>query len=170
MVSMRSEKFIMHLLHPVYQMFPQRCLWNSSNVRLIDDVPSLVPFKEDRLTFHFECLFPPGDRWCDVLAFAPACSVSNFSTLQIFRRDTSQLWGLLCPPVCLLGHFPSPRHVQGSIHTHTHFSTINTFQPGLPFPVFTFCSRLIESVRTMGMCGLTVSSWGSSVPDVLEVL
>ena len=34
-----------YALHPVSQRFPQRCLWNSSNVRLIDDGP-LSSFQE----------------------------------------------------------------------------------------------------------------------------
>ena len=50
------------------------------------------PFKEDRLAKRFQRLSLPGDRWCDVLGFVPAGSVSSFSTLQIF---------------CLLGCFPS---------------------------------------------------------------
>ena len=49
-----------------------------------------------------------GGRWCDVLGFVPAGSVSSFSTLQIFR-EASHLWGLLCPPVYLLGRFSSLR-------------------------------------------------------------
>ena len=42
MVYMRSEN--PYALHPVSQKFPQLCLWNGSNVRLIDDVP-LLPFQ-----------------------------------------------------------------------------------------------------------------------------
>ena len=37
-----------HTLHPVSQKFPQRCLWNGSNVRLIDDGP-LSSFQGRRL-------------------------------------------------------------------------------------------------------------------------
>ena len=65
------------------------------------------PFQEDlSRNIAFPHLFPPGDRWCDVLGFVPAGSVSSFSTLQIFR-EASHLWGLLCPPVYLLGHIPN---------------------------------------------------------------
>ena len=39
-------------------------------------------------------------------------------------------------------------------------STIDTFQFGLLFPCFTFCSKVIES-QVDGMCGLTVTSWGN---------
>ena len=84
----------------------------------------------------FPCLSPPGDWWCDVRGFVPAGSASSFSTLQIFR-EASHLWGLLCPLVYLLCHFPSLRHVQGSTPTgvfedgcrpSTHSSL------GFPFP------------------------------------
>ena len=45
-----------------------------------------------------------------------AGSVSSSSTLQIFL-EASHLWWLLCPPVYLLGHFPSLRYVQGDTPT-----------------------------------------------------
>ena len=84
-----------YVLHPVSQKFPQRCLWNGSNVRLIDDGP-LSSFQgrlSSASSFHTS---PPDDRWCDVLGSVPAGSVSSFSTLQIFQ-EASHLWGLLCP-------------------------------------------------------------------------
>ena len=56
------------------------------------------------------------DRWSDVLDCVPAGSVSSSSTLQIFR-EASYFWGLLCPPVYLLGHFLALRHVHGSTST-----------------------------------------------------
>ena len=90
---------------------PMKLPWNSSNVRLTDDDP-LSSFQR----FLFPCLSPPGERWCDVLGFVPAGSVSSSSAPQIFQ-DTSHLWGLLCPPVYLLGRFPSLRHVQDSTPT-----------------------------------------------------
>ena len=134
-----------YALHPVSQMFPQRCLRNSDW-----RWPSLVISKKIVQSFLCPRLCPPCDRWCDVLGFVPAGSVSNCSTLQIFR-DASHLWGLLCPPVYLLGHFGSLRHIQGSTCTHRIFrrwrSTIGTFQSGLPDRRFIFCSKFIESVR-----------------------
>ena len=66
--------------------------------------------------FLFLHLFPPGDRWCDVLGFVPTGSVSVSSTLLTFQ-EAIHLWRLLCPPVCLLGHFPSFWRVQGSTPT-----------------------------------------------------
>ena len=112
MVSMRSEKPIIMRSIPSLRSFP--------NVAF-ETVPMLVwltmvlsrPFKERLL---FLRLSPPGHQWCDVLGFVSAGSVSSFSTLQIFR-ETSHLRWLLCPPVYLLGYFPSLRHVQGSTPT-----------------------------------------------------
>ena len=46
----------------------------------------------------------------------PSDSVSSSSTLQIFR-EASHLWGLLCPSVYLIDHFPPFWHVQGSTPT-----------------------------------------------------
>ena len=107
MVSLPSEKPI-YVLHSVSQKFPQRCLWNSSNVRLIDDGPLSSPFKGDCLALPLSIPLTPGHRWRDVLGFVPTGSVSSSSTLQIFW-EVSHLWGLLCLPVYLLGHFPSLR-------------------------------------------------------------
>ena len=85
MVSMRSEKLI--CAPPVSQKFPQCRLWNGSIVRLTDDGP-LSSF-QGRLSiassFHAS---PPSVRWCGVLGFVPAGSVSNSSTLQIFWEAT----------------------------------------------------------------------------------
>ena len=99
-----------YVLHPVSKRFPQRHLWNGFNVRLIEDGP-LSSFQgrlSSASSFH--------TSWCDALGFVPACSVSSSSTLQLFQ-EASHLWGLLCPPVCLLGYFSSLRHVQGSAPT-----------------------------------------------------
>ena len=54
---------------------------------------------------------------------------------------------LLCPPVYLLGHFPSFRYVQGSTSAgpfERWVWNIGTCQPGLPVPLFTFCSKHID--------------------------
>ena len=100
-------------LHLVSQTFPKRCLWNGSNVRRIEDGP-LSSFQGRSSSASSFNASPPSDRWCDVLGFVPADSVS---TLQVFR-EASSLWGLLCPPVCLpRSRFPSVCHVQDSTPT-----------------------------------------------------
>ena len=43
-----SRWYLCAALHPICQKFPHCCLWNNSNVRLIDDGPR-HPFKEDHL-------------------------------------------------------------------------------------------------------------------------
>ena len=96
---LRSEKHICApaRLSEVSPTFPLKQFQCSSDWRW----PSLVLLRtEDR----------PGDRWCDVLDFVPAGSVSSFSTLQIFR-ETCHLWGLLCKPVYLLCRFRSLQQV-----------------------------------------------------------
>ena len=78
MVCMRSEKPLISSLSEVFQL----CLWNGSNVCLID--VGLFSFFSRKVVWHFLfiCLSSPGDRWCDVLVFVPAGSVSSSSTLQ----------------------------------------------------------------------------------------
>ena len=78
------------------------------------------PFKKIILHFLLPCL--------DVLGFpfVPTGSVMGSSTLQIFR-EASHLWGLLCLPVCLLGHFPSLWHIQGSTATEVCFYSLFFF-------------------------------------------
>ena len=60
--------------------------------------PSLALSRKIVERFLFPRLSAPGDRWCAVLGFVPAVSVSSSSTLQIFREE-SHLRGLLCPPI-----------------------------------------------------------------------
>ena len=96
------------------------------NVHIVafETVPTLVwltmalspPFKDDRLALPLSTPLFSGWLmvWCPWLV--PAASVSNSSTLQIFR-EASHLWRLLCLPVYLLCRFPSLGHVQGSTPT-----------------------------------------------------
>ena len=95
-------------------MVPMLCDWRW---------PSLVLWRKIVKAEASVHASPPGDRWCDVLGFVPACSVSSSSALQIFR-ETSHLWGLLFPPVYLLGHFPSLRHVCSQFMQTAHCQTI----------------------------------------------
>ena len=142
-----------YALHPISQKFPQSRLWSGSNVRLIDDGP-LSSFQGRSSSAFLPRLSPPGDRWCDVLGFVPAGSFyfyfififKSSSTLQIFR-EASHLWGLLCPPVYLLSHFPALQHVQGNAPTgvfqggcqpSTHSSL------GFPFPFSLFVASSLN--------------------------
>ena len=95
-------------------MFPQSSLSNSSSVVRIDvdlfssfglmmafSRPSGIddglfssfglmmafsrPFEEDSRALPLSApLYPPGDRYCDVLGFEPSVSVSSSSTVEIF--------------------------------------------------------------------------------------
>ena len=65
------------VIHPISEKFPQCRLGNSSSVRLIDDGP-LFSFQGRLFTassFHASLL--QVIRWCDVLGFVPAGSVSK---------------------------------------------------------------------------------------------
>ena len=77
-------------------------------------------------------------RWCDVPGFVPAGSVSSFSTLLISL--------LICLPVCLLGHFPSLRHVWGSTSTGSGCRTLKHASLGFPFHF-----SLLEALGTDSM-------------------
>ena len=48
-------------------------------------------------------------------------SLALCSSKLVILPNTSLLWWLLCPPVCLLGHLPSLRHVHGNTRTHWSF-------------------------------------------------
>ena len=76
-----------YALHPSLRSFPN-VAFETVPMLILLTVALSRPFKEDRLALPvFQRLNPPGDRWYDVLGFVPAGSVSNFSTLQIFRRS-----------------------------------------------------------------------------------
>ena len=114
MVSMRLEKAVCvpSGLSEVSPTLPLERFKCSSDWQW----PSLTHSRKIIKRFLFPHLSPAGDRWGDVLGFVPACSVSSSSTLEIFQ-EADHLRGLLCPPLCLLCHSPSLRHVQGSTPT-----------------------------------------------------
>ena len=82
-----------------------------------------------------------------------------------FFQITSHLWWLLCLLTCLLdsGIFRAVQPQEFSVVDIKH----GTCQFGFPIPRFTFCSKLIDSVRIMA-CGLTVTSWGKELDSVCD--
>ena len=78
-------------------------------------------------------------------------SVSNSSTLQIFRDAIKPLDLLVCLPVYLLGYFPLLWRVQESIYASTgvYEGRVERWlmPSGFPIPLFGFRSKLIESLR-----------------------
>ena len=87
------------------------------------------------LSRPFECFFvprlsAPGDRWCAVLGFVPAGSVSSFSTLQIFEKQGTCESCLACQSIC------SVISLHSGMSRNSHWSfrrwlpTIDTFQSG----------------------------------------
>ena len=114
------------------------------------------PLNDDRLALPLSTpLSPPGDRCCQVSGFAPAGSVSSFSTLKVFHKQLpfvvvafsgrQSIWSLCCPLFPSSARpYPPLRDLEGGCRTVTHAS--------LGFPVhFSFCvaRTLNESVRMM---------------------
>ena len=96
MVSMRSEDPIIIALNPGSQMFPQRCLWNSSNVRLTDDGPlsSFQGRSSSASSFHASLI--------DGVMFLALCSQVMSQAPQHFRSSETQAtcdqWLFVPPP------------------------------------------------------------------------
>ena len=106
---------------------------------------SLILSRQIVCGFLFPCLSSPCNWLCGVRVFVPMLKV-----LQHFRSsETGHLQWLLCPLVYLLSYFPSLQLVQGSTHAGVFEGGCQqlTFQSGLPIPLFTFCNKLIESVK-----------------------
>ena len=94
--------------HPVPHKFPQRCLWNGSNVRPTDDGPLSSFQGRSSSASSFNASLLQAIDGVMSLALCPAGRVSSFSALPSFR-EASRLRGLLCRPVYLLGHFSHMR-------------------------------------------------------------
>ena len=137
-----------YALHPVSQTFPQRCLWNNSNARLIDDGPVYSPFKEDRRALSLPA--PNSSRrstvWCPWLLCPQVVSQAP----QHFRSSETQVTcaGCFVPQsVCLvISLHPGLSRAVG--YTQRSFSKVDVdhwhIYASLGFP-FKFCSKLIES-------------------------
>ena len=119
------------------------------------------PFKEDRLALSLLSLSPPGDRWCDAFGFVHLKHLNTSGTPII-----NPLGRVALPAGVEKFPFWLVIYIKHSIHFIRHqqfkgvrrwMSTTDTFQSGLLFPCFTFCSKVIES-QVDGMCGLTVIS------------
>ena len=96
------------------------------------------PFKKDRRAFPLST--PPSSRRsmvsCPWLCARRSCfKLLNISCDGCFSHQST------CSVVFL--HSNVSRSFRGCM------STFGTFQSGLPIPVFSFCSKLIESVRMM---------------------
>ena len=105
-----------YALHPVSQKFPQRCIWNVSNIRLIDDGPLSSYLGGSFSASYFNASLLQAISGVVSLALCPQV-VSQVS--QHFRSAEKQATCevVVFPPGYLLGRFPSRRHVQGSTPT-----------------------------------------------------
>ena len=144
MVSMPSEKSICapSRLSEVSPRLPLKRFQCSSDWRW----PSLVLSRRSSSTSFFNASLFQAINGMMSLALCPLWSSS---TLEIFR-EASHLWVLLCPPVCLLGHFPSLRHVQGSTPTGVFKGGCRpSTHSSLGFP---FHFSLNSSLNRSGIC------------------
>ena len=106
------------------------------------------PFKNDRSVLSLSTVLFSGQSlaWCPWLC---ASKVLPQLPQQIFW-NASRFWWFLCQPVYLLSRFPWHRHVQDSTPKGVFDGRCWTFSHaglGFPFPVFTFCSMLIELLK-----------------------
>ena len=111
MVSMRSEKpIIMRSISSLQLKFPQRCLWNQTNVRLIDDGPlsSFQGRSSSASSFHTSLL----ETIDVVMSLAwPQC-LKLLNTSRIFgREDQTASTGL---------RHPSSKHSHGWLRRRSH--------------------------------------------------
>ena len=102
--------------HPVSQTFLQCRLRNSSNVRLIDDGPlsSFQGRSSSASSFH-AFLLQAIDSLISLVLYAQVVSQAPQHVRSSKKQATSE--GCFAPPVYLVRHFPSLRHVQGSTPT-----------------------------------------------------
>ena len=131
-----------YALHSVSQKFPQRFLWNGFNVRLIDDGP-LSSFQErssSTSSFHASLL-----QVIDVVMSLALCPQVMSQVPQHFRSSEKQATCGGCFAASLSARsFPFTPACPGQYScTHRSFwrwmLTVDTFQSGLPIPLFTFC-------------------------------
>ena len=104
----------------------QRCLWNSTSVRLVSrKVIERYPFPR---------LSPPADRLCDDIV--PAGSVSISSTVMVALPASPSARSFPVGPTC------PGRYTHRSLRKLV--SNIDTWQSGLPIPLFNLCSKFVK--------------------------
>ena len=138
-----------YALHPVSQKFLQRRLRNGLIVCLIDD-DSLSSFQgrsSNASSFHASLLQVIDGVMS--LALCPQLVCLKFlSTLDLPR--SKPLVRVALPASLSARSFPFTPACPGQ-YIHRSFrrliSNVDRFQSGFPISVFTFCSKLIESVR-----------------------
>ena len=142
-------------------------LWNGSNVHLIDNGPHPSFQGRSSSTSSFNAsLLQVIDG---VMSLALCLLVVSRASKNISDLLRSKLLERVALPAFLSAQsFPFMPACPGQ-YSHRGFqrwmSTIDTFQSGLPIPLFTFCSMLVESVRML-TCVVWFTSWGNPVEDV----
>ena len=169
-VSICSEKLICPPPHPptpISQNFPWPCLWNSVIVHLIDDglLRSFQGRSSSASSFNASLL-----QVIDgVMSLALCLLVVSWASKNISDLLRSKLLERVALPAFLSAQSFPLMPACPEQYSHRSFqrwmSTIDSFQSGLPTPLFTFCSMLVESVRML-TCVVWFTSWGNPVEDV----
>ena len=154
-----------HALYPITQKFLQRVAFETVPMSMGDDGPRSSFQGRSSSTSSFHASLLQATDGVMLLALCPQV-LSTATCDGCFARQSacsvislhSSMSRAAHPPVYLLSHFPSQQHVQGSTpaslpaqsfpftaacpvqHTRRSFqrgmSTTDTFQPGLPVPLF----------------------------------
>ena len=151
---MRPEKLIIYASHPVSRKFPQRCLRNSSSVRLIaDDPPSSFQGRSSIASSFYASLLQAIDGLMSL-------DCSRRQCLRLFKHFRSSETQLNCDDcfasqsICLDSGM-STGTFEGGCPKLTHDSLDFSIQ------CFTFCRKLIGFVEMM-VCVVRLSTLGAS--------
>ena len=129
---------------PIFQKFPQCCLWNSSSVCLIDN-GLLLSFEGKLLSSSsfYTSLLQTVDGVMS-LALCPQCLKLLKNTSDLPRHKPFVMVAL--PATLSAWSFPFTPAYPGK---HIHRVLMHVCQSGFPTPLFTFGYKLIGSVRRM---------------------
>ena len=141
----------------VLEVFPS-CLWKRSNVCLNDDGP-FSSFQARLMSISSPYAFrPPGDCWCTVPGLVPTSTVLRLVNTLGLRCKAPVMVAFYLLSFPLTPACPG-QSIQRSLQGW--MLSIDTCHSGLLISLFTFCSKLIESVRMIASVVWLSTSWGS---------
>ena len=150
-----------YALHPICQKFPPMLPLKQFQSSSDWEWPSLVLSRKIVERFFFPRLSPRGDRWCDVLGFVPAGSVSSSSTRPIFWQARRMWTSFSSQSVCWIIFLHSG--ISKAVHAATGAfeggcQTLTYIAVWASHPAFYFLQQAYCICKDNGMCGLTVTS------------
>ena len=137
-----------HLEKPFSQKFPQRCLSNSSNVRLIVDGPLLSFQGRSSSASSFNASLLQVISGVMSLALCPQVVSQASQHLRSSKKQATCDSCFACQCICSVISLHSG--MSRAVHLE-EFSKVDVDHRHIPVwaSLFTFCSKLIESVRRM---------------------